>query len=40
MKILVTGDKGFIGSHLSKSLINDGHEVVGWIKKIIEIYFT
>ena len=33
MKILVTGDKGFIGSHLSKSLINDGHEVVGWDKK-------
>ena len=33
MKILVTGDKGFIGSHLSKSLINDGHEVIGWDKK-------
>ena len=33
MKILVTGDKGFIGSHLSKSLVNDGHEVIGWDKK-------
>ena len=33
MKILITGDKGFIGSHLSKSLIDDGHEVIGWDKK-------
>lgn len=29
MKILVTGAAGFIGFHLSKSLINKGHQVVG-----------
>lgn len=29
MKILVTGAAGFIGFHLSKSLIKSGHEVVG-----------
>ena len=29
MKILVTGCAGFIGFHLSKSLIEDGHEVLG-----------
>ena len=29
MKILVTGAAGFIGFHLSKQLIESGHEVVG-----------
>ena len=31
MKILVTGTAGFIGFHLAKRLLEDGHEVVGWI---------
>ncbi len=29
MKILVTGAAGFIGFHLSKSLLEDGHELLG-----------
>ena len=29
MKILVTGAAGFIGFHLSKSLLDRGHTVVG-----------
>lgn len=29
MKILVTGTAGFIGFHLSKRLLDDGHEVIG-----------
>ena len=29
MKILVTGSAGFIGMHLAKSLLSDGHTVVG-----------
>src|SRR5665213_3381132 len=29
MRILVTGTAGFIGFHLAKRLIADGHEVVG-----------
>ena len=28
-KILVTGSAGFIGYHLSKSLLDDGLEVIG-----------
>ena len=30
MKILVTGTAGFIGMHLASSLLDDGHEVVGY----------
>jgi UDP-glucuronate 4-epimerase len=29
MKILITGTAGFIGSHLAKRLVADGHEVIG-----------
>jgi UDP-glucuronate decarboxylase len=29
MKILLTGAAGFLGSHLSKKLIDDNHEVIG-----------
>lgn len=29
MKILITGAAGFIGSHLSKKLISQGHEIIG-----------
>ena len=28
MKILITGGAGFIGSHITQSLIEDGHEVI------------
>lgn len=30
MNILITGDKGFIGRHLTRSVIEDGHQVLGW----------
>jgi len=29
MRILVTGSAGFIGFHLAKRLLEDGHEVIG-----------
>src|SRR6266576_2706471 len=30
MRVLVTGAAGFIGSHLCRRLVADGHEVVGF----------
>lgn len=39
MKILVTGAAGFIGFHLSRRLIDEGHEVVG-IDNINDYYDT
>lgn len=35
MKILITGGAGFIGSHLSERLLNEGHEVIA-----LDNYFT
>ena len=35
MKILITGGAGFIGSHLSERLLNEGNEVI-----VIDNYFT
>lgn len=29
MKVLITGSAGFIGSHLAKKLISQGHEIIG-----------
>lgn len=35
MKVLITGGAGFIGSHLSERLLNEGHEVIA-----LDNYFT
>tara|TARA_Y200000002_G_scaffold180115_1_gene148655 strand:+ start:3262 stop:4107 length:846 start_codon:yes stop_codon:yes gene_type:complete len=37
MKILVTGHKGFIGSHMSQYLMHKGHEVEGfeWVENVV-----
>ena len=31
MKVLVTGSDGFIGSHLTEKLIEEGHEVKAFV---------
>ena len=37
MKILVTGHKGFIGSHMAQYLLHKGHEVEGydWVENVV-----
>ena len=43
MNILLTGSEGFIGSHLKKFLIKEGHSVLGYDNKInkpVEELFT
>jgi nucleoside-diphosphate-sugar epimerase len=32
MKVLITGASGFVGSHLAKSLLRDGHAVRGFVR--------
>lgn len=39
MKIIVTGSAGFIGFHLSKRLLNEGHQVIG-IDNVNDYYDT
>ena len=44
MNIVITGDEGFIGSHLRKKLESEGHKVTGWDikygKDINDFYLT
>ena len=37
MKVLVTGHKGFIGSHMAQYLLHKGHEVEGydWVENVV-----
>lgn len=46
MKILLTGNKGFVGSHIQQSLEAEGHEIVGlevhptfkeWVKEMCRV---
>ena len=38
MKIFITGVKGFIGSHVARRLVKEGHEVVGFDNNFIEFF--
>src|SRR5580765_8234548 len=33
MKVFVTGVTGFIGSYLAEALLNEGHEVAGYMRQ-------
>ena len=35
MRILITGGSGFIGSHLSQRLLNEGHDVL-----VVDNFYT
>ncbi len=39
MKILVAGAGGFIGGHLVKNLLDEGHEIVSADLKPLEYWF-
>jgi GDP-mannose 4,6-dehydratase len=34
MKIFITGIMGFIGSHLAESMVEDGHEIYGVVRRV------
>ncbi len=36
MKIFITGACGFIGSHITSSLINDGHNIICAVRDIMK----
>jgi CDP-paratose 2-epimerase len=40
MKVVVTGHNGFIGSHLSMALKDEGHEVIGFDRKPDEPHWS
>ena len=36
MKIFITGDRGFVGSYMTKKMVESGHEVIGLDKKTLD----